>query len=57
MMLSVKLGGIKCHSCVFGMIPPGIEPQSPATLANTLTIMPMSLYDWTLLLLLLLFTH
>ena len=27
---------------VFGMTRPGIEPQSPGTLGNTLTIMPMS---------------
>ena len=34
-MLSVKQGGIKYH---FGMTQPGIEPQSPESLADTLTI-------------------
>ena len=41
-MLSVKLGGIKYHFGVFGITRPGIEPRSPGSFANTLTIMPMS---------------
>ena len=42
-MLSVKQGGIKYHfSWVFGMTRPGIEPQSPKPLANTLLIKPMA---------------
>ena len=36
-MLSVKQGSIKYH-----MTRPRIEPTSPESLANTLTIMPMS---------------
>ena len=41
-MLSVKQGGIKYHFKVFGMTRPRIEPRSPGPLANTLSIMPMS---------------
>ena len=40
-MLSVKQGAIKYHFfLVFGMTQPGIESQSPRSLANTLFIKP-----------------
>ena len=39
---NVKQGSIKYH--VFRMTRPGIEPRSPGSLANTLTIMPIALY-------------
>ena len=35
-MLSVKQGDIKYHFWVIGMTRPGIEPQSPTPLANTI---------------------
>ena len=41
-ILSVKQGCIKYHFWVFGMTRPWIEPKSPGSLANILTIMPMS---------------
>ena len=41
-MLSVKQGGIKYDFWVFGMIQPGIEPQSSRPLANPLLIRPMA---------------
>ena len=37
-MLSVKQGGVKYHSWVFGMTRAGIESRSPGALVNTLTI-------------------
>ena len=37
-MLSAKQGGIKYHFFVLGMPRPGIEPQFPVPLANTLFI-------------------
>ena len=37
-MLSVKQGGINYYFWVFGMIRPGIEPQSLGPLANTLRL-------------------
>ena len=43
-MLSVKQGGIKYHFWVFGMIQPGIEPQSPDPLVNTQLIWPKEGY-------------
>ena len=36
-ILSVKRGGIKCHSSVFSMTIPGIEPPSPGLLSNPLS--------------------
>ena len=40
-MLSVKQGGIKYYFWVFGMTRPRIEPRSPGTMANSVTIVPM----------------
>ena len=40
-MLSVKQGGISTIFWFFGMTRPGIEPQSPGPLANTLTTTPI----------------
>ena len=40
-MLSVEQGSIKYNFWVFGITQPGIEPQSPGPLANTLLIRPM----------------
>ena len=38
-MLSIKQGGIRFHFfLVFGMTQPGIEPQSPEPLANTIPL-------------------
>ena len=37
-MLSVKQGGSRTIFWVFGMTQPGIEPQSPGPLANTLPL-------------------
>ena len=43
--LTMLNGGIKYHFFkVFGMTQPGIKPQSPEPLANTLTTMPMGWY-------------
>ena len=39
-MLCVKQCDIKYHFWVFGLTRPGIEPQSPGPLANTLLIRP-----------------
>ena len=41
-LLSVMQVGIKYHFWVFGMTRPEIEPRSSGSLANTLTIMPIS---------------
>ena len=46
-MLSVNKDGIQYHFGVFGMTRPGIEPRSPGSLTNTLTIMPMDGLDNT----------
>ena len=43
-MLSVKQGGIKYHFFIFNMTQPGIDLRSSGPLANSLTVMPMSLY-------------
>ena len=44
-MLSVKQGGIKQYFWVFGMTRPGIEPQSPGPLVNTLLDRPFPHLD------------
>ena len=43
--MSVKQGGINYHFWVFGMTRPEIELQSPGSLANTLTILPLVVTD------------
>ena len=43
-MLSAKQGGITTIFWVFSMTRPGIEPQSPGLLGNTLPIRPIYIY-------------